>query len=162
MKRTPFSRLKLAALVSVPILMTGCGGSSSALGINSKMSVQLIRTDTTQDLTKYEIYLTKDANTSFDPSDLESFASTTDRPSWSDEYSSDRTSSQLTLNFRTRSTQPPYFLFIKVPATGAAFETVKLQIDVDSKAGTRKTFNLTPGTTQRLTSVRIDRNSAEY
>lgn len=162
LNRTIASALKIATLIALPTALLGCGGSSSALGINSKISIQLIRTDGTQDLTKYEVYITKDANTSFDPTDFESFASTTDRPSWSDDYSADRTSSELKLNFRTRSTHPPYFLFVKVPSTASAFETVKLQIDVDEKAGARKSFNLTVGTTQRLSAVRIDRNSASY
>lgn len=146
---------------SILFAAAGCGGGG-ALGHNAKMSVRLQRTDGTQNMNNFEIYITKNAGTTLDVTDPQGYASTTNRPNWCDEYSSTRSSVDLRLDFTTRSTQTPYFVWVKVPNTGAAFETVRFWVDVDGAPGRQITQDLTIGATQRLTGVKIDRDSASY
>lgn len=146
----------LFVIVAACLLLFGCGGSAG-IGRNSAIKVRLMRTDSTQKLTSFELYITKDAETT-----LTDATSTVSRASWTDDYSTSRSDQELKLGFTTRSTQTPYFVWVKVPNTGAAFETVKLAIDVDGTDGKTVTKNLTINTTQRLTGVKINRNSADY
>ncbi|RYG33699.1 hypothetical protein EON81_17545 [bacterium] len=155
--------LSFAALSLVAFsFAAGCGGGSSAFGRDAKIKIHLERTDSTQNLTDYEIYITKNRNVTLDTSDRESFASTQNRPSWSDEYNANRSNTKLELEFRTRSSQPPYFVFVRVPSTSSAYETLRFWVDVDGNEGKKITQNLTIGTTQRLTNVTINRESADY
>lgn len=146
------------ALVSSTL---GCGGAATLLK-NSDMIVHLLRTDGTQDLTQYEVYLTKNADTTLNIADSEDFSSTLNHASWTDGYSATRTATELRINFRTRSDQPPYFIFIKVPNTGAIFETLKLKVDVDGVAGHESTYDLPINQTTRLGNTEIGRNDATY
>lgn len=126
------------------------------------MSVHLIRTDGTQNLTNFEVSLTRNGATTFSTLDSESYASTTNAPSWISNYSVARSSSELVLNFTTRSDQPPYFVFLSVPNTGAAFETLKFRVDIDGSTGATATYNMPINATTRLTTVQINRNTASY
>lgn len=152
--------LVLLTLV-VGLVLLGCGGSG-ALGRNSNMSVRITRTDGTQDLTQFEVFVTKNAATSFSTLDSESYGSTTNRPSWMDNYSVTRSTTDLVLNFTTRSDQTPYYVFIGVPNTGAAFETLRFRVDVDGNTGNAPTYNIPINGVTRLTNVQINRNSASY
>lgn len=152
--------LPLIILFSL-LIVAGCGGSAG-LGTNANIVIHLQRTDSTQNLTQYEVYITQLGDTTLDTSDKEDFASTINQPSWSDNWSGHRSSSELKLGFRTRSTQTPYFVWVKVPNTGAAFETLKLKIDINGNDGKTVTNNLQINTTQRLTGVKINRDSADY
>lgn len=148
-------------LALIGVLLSGCGGSTS-LGKNSAIVVHLLRTDGTQIMTQFEVYITKNGATTFNTANLESFASTRNQPTWMDDYSSARSSTKLDLGFTTRSGQSDYLVFIKVPNTGAAFESLKLQIDVDGKAGKVVDFNADINQISRLDGVKISRNSATY
>lgn len=154
-------RVALLGLIVAAVATSGCGGSSS-LGRNSEIVVNLIRTDGTQVMTQFEVFVTRNADTSLNQGDPEDFISTANEPSWADQYSATRNATQLTLNFRTRSDQPPYYVFVKVPNTGASFETLKLRIDVDGEQGPDRTFDLDISRTSRLAGVRINRNEAIY
>lgn len=151
-----------ATVFAALALNAGCGGSSLFSGLNSAIEIKLTRTDGTQVMTNYELYMTKEGDTGLDTADPEDFASTLNQPSWCDDYTASRSATELNLRFTTRSGQPPYFLFVRVPNTGAAFETLRLQINVDDTDGDQKTYDLTIDATERLTSVRIERNSAIY
>jgi len=113
-------------------------------------------------MTQYELYLTKSSDTTLDTLDPEDFVSTQNTPSWSDNYASNRSTTELNISYTTRSNQTPYYIWVKVPNTGSAFETLNLQIDVDGVDGPAVGYDLTINTTQRLVGVRIDRNSATY
>ena len=154
-------RVLLSATVAVLLLLCGCGGSD-IIGRNSDIIVHLMRTDGTQVMTSYELFITKNGDTNLNQNDPEDFASTLNQPSWADAYNSSRSSTELQVAFTTRSNQTPYFVWVKVPNTGANFETLKLQIDVDGNDGTQQTFDLNINSTQRLTGVRINRNNAVY
>ena len=156
-------RLRFLPLMVIAVVLSvgGCGGTSS-LGKNSDMVVHLKRTDGTQTMTQYELYLTKSNDTTLDTLDPEDFVSTQNTPTWSDNYASNRSTTELNISFTTRSDQTPYYIWVKVPDTGAAFETLSLQIDVDGVDGPAQTYDLTIDTTQRLVGVRIDRNEAFY
>jgi len=154
-------RVLLSATVAVLLLLCGCGGSD-IIGRNSDIIVHLMRTDGTQVMTSYELFITKNGDTNLNQNDPEDFASTLNQPSWADAYNSSRSSTELQVAFTTRSDQTPYFVWVKVPNTGANFETLKLQIDVDGNDGTQQTFDLNINSTQRLTGVRINRNNAVY
>ncbi|MBS1715197.1 MAG: hypothetical protein JST30_12760 [Armatimonadetes bacterium] len=158
MRRTLGACLILAL---ASLSLTGCGGSSS-LGRNSDIVVHLKRTDGTQNMTQYELYLTKSNDTTLDTLDLEDFVSSQNAPSWSDNYASNRSTTELNISYTTRSDQTPYYVWVKVPNTGAAFETLNLQIDVDGVDGPAVAYDLTINTTQRLVGVRVDRNEATY
>ena len=153
--------LGYAAAAVALALLAGCGGSSS-LGKNSAILVHLLRTDGTQDMTQFEIYVTRNGATNFNLADFESYGSTTNHPSWMDVYSATRSTTDLDLGFTTRSNQPPYFIFVKVPNTGAAFETLKLRIEVDSNAGPDVTYNFPITATTQIGGAIINRNSASY
>lgn len=150
----------IATLVFLFVL-SGCGGSS-VFSRDSDIVMKLMRTDGTQVMTQYEIFVTKSNDTSLNQGNSEDYMSSTNEPSWADAYSASRSATQLQVNWRTRSDQVSYFVFVKVPNTGSQFETLKLQIDVDGDEGPERTFDLNINTTQRLTGVRIDRNSAQY
>ncbi|MBS1724764.1 MAG: hypothetical protein JSS66_17620 [Armatimonadetes bacterium] len=152
---------RILPLALVAATLVGCGGDS-VLGTNSDMVVRLIRTDGTQDLMQYELYITKSADTTLNTADSEDYASTQNAPTWCDNWSGARSSTELRLGFTTRGGQTPYYVWVRVPNTGAQFETLKLQVDVDGVAGNQSTFDLNINDTQRLTGVRIDRNDATY
>jgi hypothetical protein len=152
----------LAFVVLIVLLLTvGCGGNGIG-GRNSSIVVHLSRTDGTQVLTTYELYITKSGDTTLNKVDPEDYASTLNQPSWSDNYTSSRSSTELQLSFTTRSDQVPYFVWVKVPNTGASFETLNFQIDVDGAVGAKKTYDLNINSTQRLVGVRVNRNAALY
>lgn len=155
------SRVAFLGLFVAMAASFGCGGASS-LGRNSDIVVNLIRTDGTQVMTQFEVFVTKDADTGLNQGDPEDFISTANEPSWADQYSATRNATQLTLNYRTRSDQTPYYVFVKVPNTGANFETLKLRIDIDGVQGPDRTFDLDINRTSRLAGVRINRNDAVY
>jgi len=148
--------------LTTPFAISGCGGSDAGLGHNALIRVHLERTDSTQKMTDFELYITKNADATLNTLDPEDYISTLNRPSWCDEYVSGRATTDLQIDFRTRSSQPPYFVFVKVPNTGAAYETLRFSIDVDGTSGKKITQNLTINTTQRLTAVKINRSSADY
>lgn len=110
----------------------------------------------------YEVYITKNGATTFSTGNHESFASTSNRPTWCDGWSANATNTELTLNFRTRSTQTPYYVWVKVPNTASRFETLELRINVDRTNGPSRRYDLNINQTTRLPSVRIERNSASY
>ena len=153
-------RAALAVLLA-PLALVGCSGSGP-LGFNSPVTVHLMRTDGTQDMTQFEVYLTRNGSISLNTLNPGAYVSTVNRPSWCDVYSSSRSATELTLNFTTRSDQPPYYMFVKVPNTGAAFETLALKIDMNTVAGPTYTYNVPINATTRLTAVNIGRNSATY
>ena len=126
------------------------------------MAVHLKRTDNSQDLMQYEIYITKNRDTSLDTNDPEDSISSSNKPSWVDRYSAHRTSSELTLKFRTRDEQVPYLVFVKVPTTGHAKETLTLSIDVDATVGVDRPILVDSNSTKMLTGVHIERNTAAY
>lgn len=151
----------LVATVSVlfGLFVVGCGGS--ALGRNSNMSIHLQRTDGTQVMTQYELYVTKNSE-QLDVLDSENFASTSNQPSWIDGYSATRTSTELVLNFRTRGGQSTYLVYVKVPNTSSQFETLRFRVDVDGTTGADQDFDLNINDTSQLPNVGIERNSANY
>ena len=149
------------ALTAIIALCTGCGGSSQ-LGNSSDMVIRLIRTDTSQDLMQYEIYVTRNSDTTLDTANPEDFASTQNTPSWVDQYQSNRMSRQLTMGFRTVNQFTPYYVWIKVPDTGDATEDLQIQIDMDAQNGPLKMVTLNSNATERLVGVRIERNEAIY
>lgn len=153
--------IALFGLFACVLALSGCGGSSG-LGFNSAIRIHLRRTNSAQLMTQYEVYITKNADPALNVDIAESYASTTNRPSWSDEYKATRNDGELELDFKTRSTQTPYYVFVKVPNTGNPRESVQLQIDVDTQSGKRVTRNLESDSTQRLFNVQINRNSATY
>lgn len=155
------NRLAFIGLLLGLLLLSGCGGSGIG-GRNSDIVVHLVRTDGSQVMTNYELFMTKSGDTSLNQNDPEDFASTLNQPSWIDNYNTSRSSTELQLDFTTRSDQVPYFIWVKVPNTGASFETLSLQIDIDGTAGNSKTFDLNINSTQRMVGVRINRNSASY
>ncbi|CAN5484172.1 hypothetical protein BH11ARM1_BH11ARM1_07740 [soil metagenome] len=152
----------LSLFFGLALALAGCGGGGSVTGHNAHMTVHLRRTDSTQNLINYEMYFTRNGKTSFDIADMSSFASTSNRPNWIDDYSVSRSNTELTLTFTTRSNQPPYFMWVKVPSTPSAYETLELQIDVDGETGKQIRPDLAINSTQRLTNVRIDRSSVNY
>ena len=154
-------RVLSLSIVACLMALSGCGGSDS-LGRNSDIALRLIRTDGTQVMTQFEVFVTRAGDTTLNQADAEDFMSTVNEPSWADTYSASRSATQLQLNWRTRSDQVPYFVFVKVPNTGANFETLKLQFNVDGETGEERTFDLNINSTQRLAGVRIDRNEAVY
>jgi len=126
------------------------------------MSIHLIRTDGTQNLTNFDVAITRNAALSFSTLDPQSYASTTNAPTWISNYSVTRSTSELVLNFTTISDQPPYYVFLSVPNTGAAFETLKFRVDVEGSTGATATYNMPINATTRLTTVQINRNTASY
>ncbi|MBS1715198.1 MAG: hypothetical protein JST30_12765 [Armatimonadetes bacterium] len=152
--------LSLAVFAAL-ILGAGCGGSSQ-LGNSSDMVVRLVRTDTSQDLMQYEVYITRNADATLDVNNPEDFASTQNTPSWVDQYQSNRMSRQLTLGFRTVNQFTPYYVWIKVPNGANATENLQLQIDMDANNGPLKMITVNNDSTERLVGVRIERNEAFY
>jgi len=126
------------------------------------MVVRVRRTDNSQDLMQYEVYITRNADTNLDVNDLNDYASTQNTPTWVDQYGSTRTSSQLTVGFRTVNEFTPYYVWIKAPSTGHATENLELQIDMDANNGPVKTITVNTNATERLTGVRVERNEAFY
>ncbi len=154
-------RIISALALGLSLLVAGCGGSSS-LGANADFSVRLTRTDGSQDLTGYEMYLTRNGGTTLDLFNSEAYASTQNRPSWSDAWTGSRSTTELRVDFRSRSDQPPYFLWVQVPNTTSQFETLQLVVWINGQAGAAKRYNLTINATERIQAVRINRDSAEY
>ncbi|MES1147323.1 MAG: hypothetical protein ABUL49_01085, partial [bacterium] len=95
----------LVLAVFALMALSGCGGSGG--GSNSNFVIHLNRTDGTQDMTQFEVYITRNAATTFNLADSESFGSTGNHPTWMDQYSAVRATTELTLNFRSRSDQTP-------------------------------------------------------
>ena len=156
---------RLAAIATLlgTLLLAGCGGSGSTIiGTNSDMVVHIKRTVNTQDLMQYEVYVTKNRDTTLDENDPEDSISTSNKPTWVDHYSAHRTSSELILRFRTRDDHVPYFVFVKVPTTANAQENLTLQIDVDAVVGVERPILVDSNSTQMLTGVHIERNTAVY
>lgn len=155
-------RLILSSAIVASVLMcAGCGGSSQ-LGNSSDAVIRLIRTDNSQDLMQYEVYITRNADVNLDTANLEDFISTQNTPSWVSQYASNRMSRQLTVGFRTINQDTPYYVFIKAPNSGNATENLNLQIDMDANNGPVKLITVNTNTTERITSVRIERNEAFY
>lgn len=150
----------LTALLALA-LATGCGGSSQ-FNNSSDAVVRLIRTDDSQDLMQYEIYVTRNADTSLDVTNTEDYMSTQNVPSWASQHQANRMSRQLTLGFRTINEHTPYYVWIKAPVTAHASEQLNLQIDMDASNGQVKLITVNTNATQRLTAVRIERNEAFY
>lgn len=142
------------------LFLAGCGGSSG-LGANSNITVRLSRTDGTQIMTQYELFITRE-NEGLNEFDPENHMSTINEPTWADNYSASRASDQLNIGFRTRSDQPPYRLYVRVPNTTSAFETLALRVTVDGTDGPVRTFDFIPGQITQIPGARIERNSATY
>lgn len=155
-------RLILAsASVVLCLVAAGCGGSSQ-LSNSSDAVVRLIRTDNSQDLMQYEVYVTRSADTTLDATDPEDYISTQNSPSWVSQYASNRMSRQLTVGWRTINQDTPYYIWIKAPNSGNATERLNLQIDMDANNGPVKLITVNTNATERLTAVRIERNEAFY
>ena len=141
------------------VLLTGCGGTSQ-LGNSSDAVIRLIRTDTSQDLMQFEIYVTRNGDTTLDVNNPEDFISTQNAPSWCSQHASNRMSRQLTVGFRTINEHTPYFHWNKVPNPGDATEDLNLQIDMDAANGPVVLKRVNTNATERLTGARILRNDA--
>ncbi len=150
----------LLTLLCVSLVIGGCGGTSSLIP-DADIRVYLTRTDGTQIMTNYEMFITRNGGT-LDQSNLENHMSSVNRPSWADQYSATRATEELQIFFRTRSDQTPYFVYVLVPNTPSAFETLRLRIDVNGSTGPNRTFDMPINATTQLVGVRIDRNSASY
>lgn len=157
-----FMRNIVAIAIAVCLaLACGCGGSSQ-LNNSSDAVIRIIRTDTSQDLMQYEVYVTRNADTNLDVNNPEDYISTQNVPSWCSQHKSNRMSRQLTLGFRTVNQHTPYYVWIKAPSTAHATEQLDLQIDMDAQNGPVKLITVNTNATERLTSVRIERNEAFY
>lgn len=155
-------RILVALAAALTLALTiGCGGSSQ-FNNSSDAVVRIMRTDTSQDLMQYEVYITKTGDTTLDVNNPEDFISTQNVPTWVSQHQSNRMSRQLTLGFRTVNEHTPYYLWIKAPATAHATEQLSLQIDMDAQNGQVKLITVNTNATERVTVVRIERNEAFY
>lgn len=155
--RTIFTLTTLVALA----FSIGCGGSSQ-LNSNSDAVIRIIRTDTSQDLMQYELYVTKNGSNVLNVNNPEGFISTQNMPTWCNEYQANRMSRQLSLGFRTVNLDTPYYAWIKAPITSHGTEQFNIQIDMGANSGQVKLINVTTNATERLMLVRIERNDATY
>jgi hypothetical protein len=151
--------MKVRFLLAVcPFFLMGCGGAG-LLNRNSKVDMTFTRTiSATQNMLNFEVYVARNS-VPFSLTNLESFASTTNSPSWADELRVSRSQSELNVTFTTRSDQPPYKVYVRTP--GANSELLLLRIDVDGIPGLPKNYTVASGLAQ-VNGVTINRNSASY
>lgn len=143
------------------LLAVGCGGSSGP-GNNSNVVVSITQTNSKQDLTSYELFLTNAGNTTLDETQTDTFASTQNEPIWIDNYGSKKSSKSLEISFRTLGVNAPYYVFVKVPKSTNTTESLSLTISVDGVSKPAKLYSLAQSATTQLPKVQIDRNEAKY
>lgn len=164
---------KLIGLGLFLLSLVGCGGLFST---NSTILIHLKQNVSTQVMNVgYEIYVVPAGGT-LNLANPTTFATTQNNPNLLDNYVSTRTSTtEIDLQFSTRSSQTPYYIYIGIPSESGATDTVQVSVDVDASTGAYKVFTFPTNAQTQVTTAsyttspitpgvpaQINRNSATY